>query len=274
MGLTRPRLGQFQTTTTAFDDEIIVLNNAASGINAKDIGIVFERGDSTNTALIWDESADTFALVDTTEQGSTHGNVTISSYSALKLGNLIANGLTYPTSDGTANQVIQTDGSGNLTFTDVATTLDAVTDNGATTTNTITVGGITTSGNIVPDTNEAYSLGTSTKRFTELYVASSTVYLGDSALSVVSGDLYIDGNPVQGAGDAWPGYNGNYDNAMALAQTTAETPFESGGNDAFGVDLSLVFDNMTPSGQTVTYDFADSYASGIAAGSPESYLGA
>ncbi len=29
MGLTRPRLGQFQTTTTAFDDELIVLNNDA-----------------------------------------------------------------------------------------------------------------------------------------------------------------------------------------------------------------------------------------------------
>lgn len=65
MGLTRPRLGQFQTTTTAFDDEIIVLNNSASGANTNNIGIVFERGDSTNTALIWDESANTFAFVGT-----------------------------------------------------------------------------------------------------------------------------------------------------------------------------------------------------------------
>jgi len=38
MGLTRPRLGQFQTTTTAFDDEIIVLNNSATGTNTNDIG--------------------------------------------------------------------------------------------------------------------------------------------------------------------------------------------------------------------------------------------
>ena len=59
MGLTRPRLGQFQTTTTAFDDELIVLNNSAHGTNTNDIGIVFERGDNTNTALIWDESTDT-----------------------------------------------------------------------------------------------------------------------------------------------------------------------------------------------------------------------
>ena len=34
MGLTRPRLGQMQTTTSAFDDPVIVLNNnASSGIN-------------------------------------------------------------------------------------------------------------------------------------------------------------------------------------------------------------------------------------------------
>ena len=227
MGLTRPRLGQFQTTTTAFDDEIIVLNNASTGVNANDIGIVFERGDSTNTALIWDESADTFALVDTTEQGSTQGDIAISSYSALKVGNLVSNSITYPTADGTNSQVIATDGSGNLSFADIATTLDAVTDNNAVTTNAITVGGITVSGSIVPSVTETYSLGTASKRFSALYVASSTVYIGASAISVVSGELYIDGNPVAGAGDAWPGYDGNYDNAKALAQTTAETDFES-----------------------------------------------
>ena len=137
MGLTRPRLGQFQTTTTAFDDELIILNNGASGVNAKDIGIVFERGDSTNIAFIWDESADTFALVNTTEQGSTKGNVTITSYASLKTGDLISNGITYPTSDGTANQVIVTDGSGNLSFTTLAeasnTTYDLTVPTGTTT---------------------------------------------------------------------------------------------------------------------------------------------
>lgn len=116
MGLTRPRLGQFQTTTAAFDDEIIVLNNSVSGANANDIGIVFERGDSANTALIWDESADTFALISTSEQGSTQGNVSITSYSALKVGSLIASGITYPSSDGSNGQMVVTDGSGNLSF--------------------------------------------------------------------------------------------------------------------------------------------------------------
>jgi len=132
MGLTRPRLGQFQTTTTAFDDEIIVLNNSASGSNTNDIGIVFERGDNTNTALIWDESSDTFALVNTTEQGSTQGNVSINSYSALKVGNLVSNDITYPTSDGSDGQVIVTDGSGNLSFANSSGGVDWTSDQGAT----------------------------------------------------------------------------------------------------------------------------------------------
>jgi len=181
---------------------------------------------------------------------------------------------TFPTVDGTANQVLETDGSGKLSWTDVATTLDEVTANGNTTTNSISVGTITASGNIIPSAADTYSLGTPTLRFSELYVSNNTIYIGDTALSIVSGSLYVDGAPVVNQGDAYPGYDGDYDMAKALAQTTAETPFESGGQDAFGVDLSLVFDNMEPSGQTITYDFADEYSGGSAEGSPESYLGA
>lgn len=39
--------------------------------------------------------------------------------SASITGTLIASGITYPTADGTSNQVITTDGSGNLSFTSV-----------------------------------------------------------------------------------------------------------------------------------------------------------
>jgi hypothetical protein len=57
-------------------------------------------------------------------------------------GNVVLDGLSYPTSDGTADQVLKTDGSGNLSFTDVSggtswqstivtgTTLTAVAGNG------------------------------------------------------------------------------------------------------------------------------------------------
>jgi len=49
-------------------------------------------------------------------------------------GNLVGNGLTYPTADGTyASQVLQTDAAGNLTFGDVQTTFDTIYNGEATT---------------------------------------------------------------------------------------------------------------------------------------------
>jgi hypothetical protein len=61
-----------------------------------------------------------------------------------------------------------------------------------------------------------------------------------------------------------PGSNGNYDLAKNAAQTTAETPFETGGQDAFGVNLGTVFDMMDPTGTAETTDL----------GSDEAYVGA
>jgi hypothetical protein len=94
MGLTRPRLGQLTTTTSAFDDPIVVLNNSASGSNTTDIGIVFERGDDQNRVLLWDESADEFVLANSTEQGSTNGDVSLAAYAPLQVAGLKASSLT------------------------------------------------------------------------------------------------------------------------------------------------------------------------------------
>jgi len=130
MGLTRPRLGQLQTTTSAFDDPLVVLNNGATGANNKDIGIVFERGDDQNRVLLWDESADEFVLANSTEQGSTNGDVTIASYANLRVNSLTVAGsvasltvngaYTLPIVDGTYGYVLTTDGAGNVTWTAAA----------------------------------------------------------------------------------------------------------------------------------------------------------
>jgi len=61
-----------------------------------------------------------------------------------------------------------------------------------------------------------------------------------------------------------PGSDGNYDLGKNAAQDTAETPFESGGTDAFGVNLGTVFDMMDPIGTTETTDL----------GADEAYVGA
>ena len=61
-----------------------------------------------------------------------------------------------------------------------------------------------------------------------------------------------------------PGSDGNYDLSKNAAQTTQETPFETGGTDAFGVNLGTVFDMMDPIGTTETTDL----------GADEAYVGA
>jgi hypothetical protein len=68
------------TETLTVDDNIIVLNNNASGSPTANAGIEIERGDATNVQLLWDESNDRWAVstdfVATTFRGAVVGNVT------------------------------------------------------------------------------------------------------------------------------------------------------------------------------------------------------
>jgi hypothetical protein len=73
-------------------DPLITLNSGVAGPNAYDIGFVGDRGTDINIGMIWDESADQFAFISTTENGSTLGNVNISNYQDLKIDNLYATG--------------------------------------------------------------------------------------------------------------------------------------------------------------------------------------
>ena len=81
------------STTTTIVDPLIVLNKGASIISGYDAGFIIDRGigDSTNqknTAFVWDESANEFALIFTQEDGTTAGNVDISQYANLQVSNL------------------------------------------------------------------------------------------------------------------------------------------------------------------------------------------
>src|SRR6056300_2061878 len=92
MAFTRPRAAQIDFDVTNISDPLIRLNSGQTGTPTKDVGLVIERGDSTNVALIYDESADQFVAINTTEDGSTSGNVTVSSYADLKVGQLETTG--------------------------------------------------------------------------------------------------------------------------------------------------------------------------------------
>lgn len=92
MAFTRPRAAQIDFDVTNISDPLIRLNSGQTGTPTKDVGLVIERGDSTNVAIIYDESADQFVAINTTEDGSTSGNVTVSSYADLKVGQLETTG--------------------------------------------------------------------------------------------------------------------------------------------------------------------------------------
>ena len=84
MAFTRPKAAQIDFDITNISGPLIRLNSGETGSADKDVGIVIERGNDTNVAIIYDESADQFVLVNTTETGTTSGNVTISNYAGLQ----------------------------------------------------------------------------------------------------------------------------------------------------------------------------------------------
>ena len=92
MAFTRPRAAQIDFDVTNISDPLIRLNSGETGSADKDVGIVIERGDDTNVAIIYDESADEFAIINTTETGTTSGNVTVSSYADIRAGTFYGDG--------------------------------------------------------------------------------------------------------------------------------------------------------------------------------------
>jgi hypothetical protein len=103
MAFTRPTAAQLNLDTVNMTDPLVRLNSGETGSADKDSGIVIERGNDTNVAVIYDESADKFALINTTETGTTSGNVTIASYASLQVATL------QTTSQSVGGHIIPTD---------------------------------------------------------------------------------------------------------------------------------------------------------------------
>lgn len=90
MALTKPKASQIDFDVTNITDPLIRLNSGESGSADKDAGFVIERGDDQNRGIIWDESSDQWAFINTTETGTTAGNVTIAAYASLQVNELVA----------------------------------------------------------------------------------------------------------------------------------------------------------------------------------------
>jgi hypothetical protein len=53
---------------------------------------------------------------------------------------------------------------------------------------------------LIPNANLAYDLGSTSSQWRSLYVGTSTIYLGGTALSVANGNITINGTPISGGG--------------------------------------------------------------------------
>jgi len=218
--------------------------------------------------------------------------------SAAGTGTVVVNGLSFPTADGTSGQVLQTNGSGTLSFTTISTNSVSQGDSNVTVadsgTGAIT---ITADGNVelvINDTNATFSgpvviksrnaitlndtdnsnyialrapatvTSNTTHTLPDGYGTSGQVLSTDGA-GILS---WADGGGGGGGGSSYPnstiqtapGSSGNYDLAEGPAQDGDETPFEAGGTDPFGVNLGTVFDAMDPIGTTTTLDYGDGEA--------------
>ena len=113
------------TTNLVIEDSLLLLSRNTTTA-AMDSGFIVERGSSTNVGVIWDESADKFACVIATEDGTTAGDISISSYADLQVA-----GFTSSTVDLNGGAIDGTVIGGSSAAAGTFTTLIAATLGGA-----------------------------------------------------------------------------------------------------------------------------------------------
>lgn len=103
--------------------------------------------------------------------------------------------MAFPTSptngqQANVNGVTYTYSSARTAWTVTSSFPDSVTAN-AIIANSATISGSITSGNILPAANNIYSLGNATTVWTDLYLANSTIYLGEATIGASGANLVL-----------------------------------------------------------------------------------
>ena len=210
MPLTRPKAAQVNFDVTNLSDPLIRLNSGQSGSNDKDTGIVLERGDDTNVAIVWDESSNSFALINTTEDGTTGGDVTISSYA-----NLQADAITY----GSLN-----DGTTSLTSTAAELNLlDGVTGTLVTESATQTLTNKTMTAPVL--NAPVFGTGTNSPYFTEVRYNTSNMMKFNQMYTGAATGSYFDPNEYQKVVTITPASNS--ENYQIIGRITAQNAGET-----------------------------------------------
>jgi hypothetical protein len=238
------------------------------------------------TGFTYTGANNTFSI--TTGDGSTFSaNISANSIAALAIGatgvvaNAYGNSTAIPVltidEDGRISNATTTSISGitNVVWTSANNTLTVNTSTTAyqanlsqfdqvTTFNAnVTLGGTTTTKALIPDANVTYDLGSTAKRYKDLYLANSTIYIGNSSVSEVSGSLRIT-NEV--GGPQTLATNNDvataYSNAVSYADTKAATAYSNAASYA-DTKAATAYSNATSYADTkaaTAYSNATSYA--------------
>ena len=188
------------STNTTVSDKLFELGNGVTGAPSGDIGLVFERGDSDNVFIGYDESADVVTFGTGSFTGASTGDLTLTDAS-IRAANVSA--------------------SGDLTVTG-ATTLNGNITLGNASSDTITVTGRFATA-LVPDTNITYDLGTSSLRWRDIYLSGNTIDLNGAT---ISGDG-TGAIQISASGATLPAGSLVGSNKIAEADVTTGTPVKS-----------------------------------------------
>jgi hypothetical protein len=119
---------------------------------------------------------------------------------------------------------------------------------------------ISMAGNFIPAADLTYDLGSTSSQWRSLYVGTSTIYLGGTALSVNAGILTVDGNTVLGSkGDTGPtgpqGEQGAPGIGIVLVGSSATITVESIGEGSAGQGWINTIDGNLYFWNTLTTDW-------------------
>jgi len=210
MGLTRPTAAQINTVITTISDPITVLNKGSTAANI-DVGFIINRngGALANTAIFWNESANTFVTAFTTASGDADANISISTYANLRVstltatfvnttGNIVSGGnVTAPYFFGNGSQLsgVITSVTKIINGTSDVTAYSggnvAVTVGGTANTVVFTSSNVHFAGSLIPTANLTFDLGAPTKRWRDAYFSGNTIYLGNAVISSSGTDIFI-----------------------------------------------------------------------------------
>lgn len=199
------------------------------------------------------------------------GNVNFSTADLVNLG-VIAN---LKILGGSSGEVLSTDGTGNLTWTQSGTgtsisngasNLRVTTFNGNITAAiggvdgifTISGDGLTVKGDILPQANVTYDLGSPTRQWKDLYLSSNTLYMGNVPITVSGNVLSVNNNPVITTGTPITGNittNGTVSGNTISGNTVSANALTSNSlvvSNNISTDSILAFGNTTTSNLVVS----------------------